>query len=79
MESRSEGCCLPTVLRLYPSLKSVNLFGWLLISGCLLGNLTRGHDMRITELKVTVVILPSCFGGKSVSVPFCGILEKWDA
>ena len=29
-------------------------------------------------MKVAVVILPSCFGGKTVSIPFCGILKIWD-
>jgi hypothetical protein len=37
-----------------------------------------GHDMRVTKSPVAIVILPSCFGGKNVAVPFYDILEFWD-
>jgi hypothetical protein len=43
-----------------------------------MATVTWSHDVRVTELKMAVVILPSCFGGKNVAVPFCGILESWD-
>jgi hypothetical protein len=33
--------------------------------------------MSVTEGLVAIVILPSCFGGKNVAVPFGGILEGW--
>jgi hypothetical protein len=67
--------------RCYLGLKSVNLPCRSLIMlsspyhGSLLGTPTCGPDVNVTESKVAGVILPSCFGGKIVSVPFCGILN----
>jgi hypothetical protein len=37
-----------------------------------------GYDMSVTEGPVAIVILPSCFGGKTVAVPFGGIPEGSD-
>jgi predicted ATPase/DNA-binding winged helix-turn-helix (wHTH) protein len=63
-------------------LKSANLLGWTLIiapsssPGSLPGTQTCGHGVSVTELKWRVVILASCFGGKTVAVPF---VVSWEA